>query len=81
MSAAPAQHLQHRSLAKEYLLGLGPPCFSTVHYGYMALAKESSVLREAMLISFELRCFGAAEYADIFRSHAKRAAVFPAIYS
>ena len=36
----------------------------------MALAKRTSVLREAMLLSFEPRCFGAAEYADICESHA-----------
>ena len=38
-----------------------------VYYEYMALAKKTSVLREAMLFSFEPQRFVCpAEYADIF---------------
>ena len=39
-----------------------------MHYEYMALAKKTSVLREATLLSFEPRRFGGAEYADIFEA-------------
>ena len=37
-----------------------------VHYEYMALAKKTSVLREAVLLFVEPRRCGASEYADIF---------------
>ena len=33
-----------------------------VHYEYMALAKKTSVVREAMLFIFEPRRFGASKY-------------------
>ena len=47
------------------------PWSDTLHCEYMALTKHTSVSREAMLLSFEPRRFGAAEYADIFEAMLK----------
>ena len=51
----------------------------TVHYEYMALAKKTSALREAMSLFYEPQCFGKllskfvpTEYASIFRSHVNK---------
>ena len=37
----------------------------TVHYEYMPLANKTSVLREAMFLFVEPRCFGASKYVHI----------------
>ena len=57
------------------ILTMHTTIYHIVHYEYMAIAKQTSVLREAVLLLFQPRrlSFGAAEYARICWSHVKQA--------